>query len=524
LIDPSFSAAEQMLARNRSAVAQWDLQIAGHSVDRVRRIARHDLLRGAVRYVGSYRDLPAPFDQVGDAAIDDKTAARPLVMAGHQPELFHPGVWFKNFALADFAGRNRATAVNLVVDNDLSGAAAIRVPHLQQGRLGRVAIPFDGPAAAAVPFEQRWIADPAMFARFADEVSVAVRGIVDNPLIGRLWPHAVSASRRCSNVGCALAQARHALEGELGLDTLELPISVVCRSWGFAAFVLSLITELPRLHTCYNESLVEYRRLHGIRSSAHPVPALTESDGWLEAPLWIYGDDDPRRRAAWVRMTGNTLEITDRGSRFMRIDRPESEGAVDQVIAQTGPQFKLRPRALVTTMFARLILSDLFFHGIGGGKYDQLGDVIIQRYFGVTPPGYSVLSATVLLPRDADERSVPAQQDSLLHIQRRLRDIRFSPETFAATVDLPDALLSRKAQLLREIPARGHRAAWHREITSVNRQLSSHLESTAARLNHQLAGAQRDHREAKIWESREHPFPVFPTDYLVEQYRRMLNR
>ena len=35
---------------------------------------------------------------------------------------------------------------------------------------------------------------------------------------------------------------------------------------------------------------------------------------------------------------------------------------------------KLRTRALTTTLFARLVLSDMFLHGIGGAKYDQVTD------------------------------------------------------------------------------------------------------------------------------------------------------
>ena len=51
-------------------------------------------------------------------------------------------------------------------------------------------------------------------------------------------------------------------------------------------------------------------------------------------------------------------------------------------------------------MYARLVLSDLFLHGIGGAKYDQLTDLIIARFFGLQPPGFVTLSATVLLFED----------------------------------------------------------------------------------------------------------------------------
>ena len=49
-------------------------------------------------------------------------------------------------------------------------------------------------------------------------------------------------------------------------------------------------------------------------------------------------------------------------------------------------------------MFARLFLCDLFIHGIGGAKYDQMTDAIIERFFGFAPPDYLTVTATAKLP------------------------------------------------------------------------------------------------------------------------------
>src|SRR5262245_49575704 len=40
------------------------------------------------------------------------------IVAGHQPELFHPGVWFKNFVLHQLARKHGAMSLNLIIDND----------------------------------------------------------------------------------------------------------------------------------------------------------------------------------------------------------------------------------------------------------------------------------------------------------------------------------------------------------------------------------------------------------------------
>lgn len=514
LIDPPLSVYGDQIAENRSSADHWDVGIGQRSIASLRRSAREEMIHAAVRYTSAYRDVP-PIEA---------SLKRPVVMAGHQPELFHPGVWFKNFALSSVAASNRATAINLIVDNDLCGTTSVLSPARQHGRLTRVPVPFDAPANASVPFEQRWIQDRAAFDSFDQRLSQVLRGVVDAPAVVALWAHARRAADRCQNVGCALAQARHALEGELGLQTLELPMGVVCRTLSFSAFVLSLVVDLPRLHSCYNDSLFEYRRVHGIRSHAHPVPELSEADGWLEAPLWIYGDDDPQRRAAWVRLNRDRLEISDRAGRLVAIDAAgESSSAAEQLFAAASPNFKLRPRALVTTMYARLVLSDIFLHGIGGAKYDQLGDMIIRRFFGIEPPQYGVLSATVLLPHAARAQDVSEPPGAeLVGLERQIRDLRFSPERFADRAELPTELLERKAALLAAIPPRGAKADWHAEIDAINRQLASRLEVLRDEISGRLQSAREAMREEQIAASREHPFPVYPLEWMNKAFQRLL--
>ncbi len=59
--------------------------------------ARRELMEAAWDYTRSYRDVPLP-----PMAPDT-----PLLLAGHQPQLFHPGVWFKNFVLGRLAQQSR---------------------------------------------------------------------------------------------------------------------------------------------------------------------------------------------------------------------------------------------------------------------------------------------------------------------------------------------------------------------------------------------------------------------------------
>jgi len=369
-----------------------------------------------------------------------------------------------------------------------------------------------------VPYEQTTIRNREVFERFDEQVHKVISPLVDQPCVDRLWRHARAAIERCGVAGCAMAQARHGLEGELGLQTLELPLGVVCRTAAFAEFVLSILSELPRFHRCYNGAAVQYRKDHGIRSTAHPVPNLAEQEGWFEAPLWVYGNQSPVRRPVWVRLLDDQLVISDRVEREIEIDIRFPKLAAEKLSSMISAEFKLRPRALLTTMYARLVLSDLFMHGIGGAKYDQLGDRIIQSFFMVEPPRFMVMSATVKLPFPSSEDD-PA---CIGQLKRKLRDTQFQPERFADVVDLDSELVERKKFLLKNQPPRGQRMQWHREITEINRTLSECLAQQRRLLMVELADARRYASSKAVLSSREHPFCVFNLEALQDTFGRLL--
>jgi hypothetical protein len=165
-----------------------------------------------------------------------------------------------------------------------------------------------------------------------------------------------------------------------------------------------------------------------------------------------------------------------------------------------------------------MILSDLFIHGIGGAKYDQLGDQILQRFFGVEAPELMVVSATVHLPI---AHLLPTSA-SVETVRQRLRNIRFAPESFAKEVHLPSSLLARKRQLLSELPRPGEKLAWHKEMTSVNQSLAAELTQTKQRLEWQLQFAKQVAISTAIGKSREYSFCMFNLDRLRNEFDSML--
>ena len=199
-----------------------------------------------------------------------------------------------------------------------------------------------------------------------------------------------------------IALARRELESHWGVSNLEIPLSEVCQTEGFFWFASHLMAHLPRFQQIHNAALAEYRAVYGIRSKNHPVSALGVQGEWREAPFWVWRQGQPRRRPLLVRQRPRTMFLRIAGEDDPLIELPLSPDreaccAVERLHDLAARSIRLRTRALTTTMFCRYLLGDLFIHGIGGAKYDELGDSISRRFFGIEPPEFLTLSLTAWL-------------------------------------------------------------------------------------------------------------------------------
>lgn len=512
LVDPSLSLLPEALRSNVAlrAGCYEHVRVLDRQLEPFALAAREELFHLAMDYTSEYLDLPS--DSPG-------IVNRPVILAGHQPQLFHAGVWYKNFVLSSLASETDALAINLVVDNDASRADTLRVPTGSHDAPRIEHVPLDA-ASPEIPYEERRVLDPELFDSFAARVSRTLSGWIDDPLVNQLWPQATAAAHRTGNLGQSLARARHSLEHAWGLQTLEVPLSRVCDTTSFIVFALHLLTDLARLHSVYNTALAEYRRANHLRSHSHPVPDLHAEGGLREAPLWIWTTAEPRRRPLYVEQHGDRLRLTNRAS--LQFDLPLSGGeATDATIeawqALRKQGIKLRPRALITTLYSRLVLSDLFLHGIGGAKYDQLTDALFQRFFEIPPPQFGTVTATLKLPIPRPD----VTQQAVRHLAHDERELPYHPESYlpAAARSLPEVakLIAEKQRLVHLQLPKGERLARHHAIVQVNQQLLQHLPGMAGQVAHAHELAQQALRLVTLLGSREFSFALFPRETLREQ-------
>ena len=173
---------------------------------------------------------------------------------------------------------------------------------------------------------------------------------------------------------------------------------------------------------------------------------------------------------------------------------------------------RLRTRALITTLFARLFLGDTFLHGIGGAKYDQVTDLLIERFFGLRPPCYMTLTATLRLPIDGQD-AAPADARS---IDAQLRELAYHPERYldAQANGAAETLVRQKREWI-DTPAtrENARLRCHKIIeanTGLQPFVAGQRRELLARRDHASA-AQRAHN---ILASREYAFCLYPADAL----------
>jgi hypothetical protein len=498
LFHPPLADFASHLERNRDEFADSPIRLGEASLSELRCLAIAEIIATARSYVAE-RGEPVP-----DLRTDS------LLVAGHQPDLFHAGVWLKNFALNALAERHGATPLNLVVDNDTLKYTTVRVPVIgskgDPTTVHHATVPFDH-FAGEVPFEERTVQDEQAFTEFPRTFSERTANWSFSPILPQFWCDVMREKERTPFIGERFAAARRTWERRWGCHNLELPISRLCGTQAFAQFAVALIARLPDFHSAYNESVHDYRRHHRIRSPNHPVPDLQMDGDWLEAPFWAWPIGGQRRGRLFVRSVAGGWQMRLGDQRLP--DLPE-RGAAERWQRLEADGFKVRTRALTTTLFARLCLADLFIHGIGGGKYDELTDTIIARHFGFRPPAFLVLTGTLRLPLP----SFPASANDERAAWRLVRDIHWNPQRHLPpdAEDWQDMIEARQAVTVQSD------STWRKERFKELRRLTERIRPRVADIEEVMRQkamrASADVAGNAILQRRDYAFCQFPESTL----------
>lgn len=304
----------------------------------------------------------------------------PIVLSGHQAELWHAGILAKHFAGHALAKRTGAQLAWLAVDQDAPQALPIRYPALREGVLTEAhwgpTLPSEVPTGMLDPIAT-WPAVPSDAA--TADIAASLTTLRD-----ALSKHADAAS--------LAEQIEGARDTVLGLDAITVLATAFSRTTLFARVLDAMRADPAACVSAYNAAV-----------RAHPEAKLRELDatpGREELPLWHVAHGTPR-----VGVHADQLGTIDRG--------------------------ELAPKALLMTGIARLALCDVFIHGLGGRDYDPAMQMWFADWLVPTLLDGSaddavapavIATATARVPMDLPEPPTAGEVKAATALARRAKD------------------------------------------------------------------------------------------------------
>jgi hypothetical protein len=343
-IQPPAADLPALVDRNRRLTSSYDFTLSGRPVAEFRAAARAEIMQLARGYARKW----------GFALDREWAEPAPIILTGHQPPPFHPGVWIKNFLAGSLASAVGGVGLNLTVDTDEARGQVYRFPAGRPGEAMADESAFSGSPFTPLPAEgegagvrgrspanpspglrppspsrgegQRHVAlnsytsevrvaeiamaPPLGGAAFEEQGVAAFDAGALAEVLGSVPPALAEPLRRCgagvqaaapaaTSLAEAFAVVRRKEEEELGLRNYELPVSAMADTAAFLHFVAWMLAEHERVFDAYNGALAEYRRVYHERSAAQPMPDLARDGRRIELPLWIWRAGGQRRKL-WV--------------------------------------------------------------------------------------------------------------------------------------------------------------------------------------------------------------------------------
>lgn len=294
------------------------------------------------------------------------STTKPIVMSGHQAQLWHPGILAKLFAAGTLAEQAGAEFVWLVVDTDTNDALSMRVPvRTGNGPMHDVTLDF-------VPPVKRGVTKPT---GFTDAVTPADLSFADGAR-----PATKEIAARLEAIHAALAA--HSGEASAAKQVTRAMFDL-----------LDGLVTIPKI--VYASEIADTELFDTVRAMAADDPggfagsfndAVEQTPGSGVAQLSIPNEELPMWR------------IDDRGRR-QRARAGDARG--------TEP---LLPGGMLMTGMMRLAGCDLFIHGTGGRDYEPINDAWLALIMNAELAPFTTASATLLL--EFDNQGVVSQHEA----------------------------------------------------------------------------------------------------------------
>ncbi len=365
----------------------------------------------------------------GDRALLGIATDRPVVMSGHQPAVFYPGIVAKLAALMHSAEQTGACPVWIVPDQDVVDPFVLRIPlgcgeDLQVNDV-RIAgeVPALIPACSLGPTTD-----------FVRDIPVQLEGLVE-----RLHAYSFeeTLARQCGHAIVELACAW------LGVDMPTVVFaSDLAATASFGALADAMHADPLACVQAYNRAAAMFPEA-GVR-------ALVIDGDRVELPLW-------RVQAGRVRQRVFADEL----------------GEI--------PCEERMPRGLLMTAVARSALCELFIHGTGGWAYDQVTEEWMRFWRDTELPPMAHVTATQRLDLGGNEAMLdPARASWEAHHARHTPAMVGDADAAAAKAKIVEQIKDHQRAGTDPFPAYAALHALLQRYRAANSEALRALEQQAA--------------------------------------------
>lgn len=455
-----------------------------------------------------------------------------VVGTGHQPIFYHPGILFKDMVVNALIERGGFSGLNLVVDSDTRHGQLIPIPCLRDGILSleRVEL-FCGeknvaaeelPSSGFEEFEAAW-----------DYISQKIERLLPEGN-GRTFAKYSEITRDliplCNNLPELIVLSRRLFEEEMGFKHAEVFLSSLCGCEEFLCFVSLILVRAKEFTLKYNSVLDQYRTKKGIRHPLTPFPNLKIEGGRLELPFWVWKSEN-QRSTVYLKFTGQGVGICQDEEEILDLDVSKLDTRhilplADQLGQLAAAGYKLRPKALMLTLFARLFLCDLWIHGIGGAEYEELNNQLAGDIFSVSLPPYAVASATLYLGIKGEERGAVVDERQIEVLRNQLRLMQFNPEKFIGPADEESQqLITERTSLIERMRSvNGPKGELHQKVSAINNSLRDKITPFRQGVEAQLREKEIALAQESIAANREFPFFLYSLNDLTVLYSSLIRK
>ena len=434
-------------------------------------------------------------------------SSMPLLMSGHQPLIYHPGLVVKLSQLSSFAGEAGGPGINIIVDTDEGDGGAFCYPGNFDGELPRL-LKSSFSAGSGIFLFQHLLPEAEQRKR-RDEV---IRSLEESQMSGAAAGFSKAAVRLEKLAGYPVVDA-HAILLSLypfGRGVLQLPLSRLLNRKPVQNFFGSILLDYREFWRAYNDILDTHRVERKIKNLANPFPNLKWHEDLFEMPFWLIDSLEQKRFPLFIREEGGTLRLFKGGSDFPIPQSAEGKGL--------GPGLEngsllLCPRGAMITILLRMLCSDFFIHGLGGARYDAVADALMAEYFHAAPPPFVIVSGN----RYLFERLISKHEESVF-LKSKLRSVSshlgdfLGKGLFEASEERElDVLMLQREEIVSELKRRTEAHETAASVLSEAKKLDSRIrdvvEKSALHEKTAMADLPEDILDAIY--CREYPFMMF---------------